>query len=463
IFAAGIFAAQGSPSRLYAFPLPTSSLVAWHLLPAMAAMMLESVVSTTALNTVFDLGWPVLGPALFAAVAVAAFASVLWLTEKSGWLFVALLVVPSALGIWLKSRYGEAFSPPTRLWTEVTPTEFATMLAVVVLAYCAAVAGVSRNRCGEPLPSLGILAWLDRLLDPAPYAGLPFRSAAEGQFWFEWRKKGWAMPAAVVVPLILGASIWLIASRNPQELLQMLFFGGGCLLSGVGIVGGLILGNCGPDDASYEMGGFLATRPLTNTDMARTILKTAAKSVFMACAIWIAACLALYLILLAFQVTPRPALPAQLGWWYFPATLIGAWTVTGLLTTAGLTGRSRPFVIFLCGLFTLWIGLILLSKFALSRVAQEQLAHGACVAGGIAFVLATAWAMVASHRRALIGWPTVYVAASFWAALSALIAVADVVHASHRIPLYLLLVGISALAVAPLATAPLALAWNRTR
>jgi hypothetical protein len=377
-------------------------------------------------------------------------------------MFVALVTFPLTLGIWFKSRYGEAFSPPTRLWTEVTPTEFATMLAVVVLAYCAAVAGVSRNRCGEPLPSFGILAWLNRLLDPAPYTGLPFRSAAGAQFWFEWRKKGWPMPVVIVFGLILGPSVWLIASRNPQELLVMFLVGGG-MLSAAGMIGGLILGNCGPDDATFEMGSFLASRPLTNSDMARTILKTGAKSVFIAWAVWIAAFLALYLVLLAVQVTPAPALPRELGWWYFPATLIGAWTVTGLLAVAGLTGRSRPFVILSCAFFTLWIGLAVLSKFALSRLAQEQLVQGACAAGGIVFVLATAWAMVVAHRRALIGWPTVYVAASIWAALNAFIAVVDVMHASQRIPLYILLVGISALAVAPLATAPLALAWNRNR
>src|SRR5437667_12048436 len=35
IFGAAVFAAQGTPARLYAFPVPTSSLLAVHMVPAM--------------------------------------------------------------------------------------------------------------------------------------------------------------------------------------------------------------------------------------------------------------------------------------------------------------------------------------------------------------------------------------------------------------------------------------------
>src|SRR5262245_36173251 len=43
LFGTAIFAAQGHPSRLYALPVANSSLVAWHLIPAMLLMALEVV------------------------------------------------------------------------------------------------------------------------------------------------------------------------------------------------------------------------------------------------------------------------------------------------------------------------------------------------------------------------------------------------------------------------------------
>ena len=73
------------------------------------------------------------------------------------------------------------------------------------------------------------------------------------------------------------------------------------------------------------MGHFLATRPMTSTDMARTMLKAAGISLLVAWALWAVAFLALFAILLLSHVDPRPQLPNEVGWWYFPITLLGTW------------------------------------------------------------------------------------------------------------------------------------------
>src|SRR5437879_5430651 len=64
ILAVAIFHAQGSPSRLFVYPLPASVIAACHLFPAMAAMAIGCLISTVALNAVFDLEWPLWGPAI---------------------------------------------------------------------------------------------------------------------------------------------------------------------------------------------------------------------------------------------------------------------------------------------------------------------------------------------------------------------------------------------------------------
>src|SRR5712691_2305151 len=463
-FAAAAFAAQGEPSRLYAFPVPTSSLVAWKMLPAMVLVSLETLVSSAALNVVFDLNWPLWGPALFVAVAVAAIQATLWLTEKSAWLPWAFALVATVLGLWLKSRYGETFSQPNRLWSEVTPSDVVTMLSFALLSYFVAVIGVARQRRGDVLPSLGILAWLERTFDSAPEVGQPFRTPAQAQFWFEWRQKGWAMPAAVLFGIVGGCGGWLIFSRDCQELLHGFFVGGG-LLSVVGLVGAMILGNTGPSDANFEMGQFLATRPLTNVEMSRMILKTAAKSVFLAWSIWAVAFLTLYMILLAFQAVPPNAFPSELiGWgWYFPATLLGPWIVVGLLGSVGLAGRPRTAWKLFAALFLLIIARPLFAKYALSYQAQLQFDRGMTIALGVVYVLGTAWAFVAARRRSLIGSRTTWTALSTWATLSVLVVLERALHRPNDVPLCVFTVGLLASATATLATAPLALAWNRNR
>jgi hypothetical protein len=341
IFGAAVFAAQGHPSRLYTYPVSNSTIVAWHLLPAMAVMALETLVSTAALNAVFDLGWPLWGPAMFLTVMLAAINAVFWLTEKSAWVAFAIGAVAAVLGCWFKSRFGPVFSDPTHFWTDVTAGEFLTMLALGVLAYAAAVAAVARNRRGAPLPALGIVAWIQRTFDPAPVVGVPFRSAAHAQFWFEWRRKGWVMPVAVVLCIIGSTCLWLIFSRRPQDLF-IGFFGGGALLSLFGFIGGIVIGNVGPTDANSRMGQFFATRPMTSGDLARTILKTATRSLLIAWGIWAAAVLALYVILSGtmpiLAITSHHSLP----WWYIPATLLGPWIVMVVGAAIHLTGRLRP-------------------------------------------------------------------------------------------------------------------------
>jgi hypothetical protein len=343
----------------------------------------------------------------------------------------------------------------------VTFTEVVTMAAFAFIGYVVAVIGVSRNRRSEPLPSLGIVAWLDRLLNPAPYAGPPFRSGFQAQSWFEWRKKGMAMPASVVLGLFLGLVGWLLVNRTSQGLIESLLVGGG-LLSAAGIICGMIMGNYGSNDTALEMGSFLASRPLTTIEMARATLGAAARGLVTGWLYWAGAFLVVYLVLLATQI-PSPVLPRGLSWAYFPATLIGAWALMGLLTSLGLAGRSHLLMVLFCVLPAVYIGLAVFSKFALSRSGQELFMQCTISVTAVAVMLATIWIFVAARRQRLIGWATVYVAATLWAALAALIGVTDVWQVWQRPALYVSLVGVGALALVPLAAAPLALAWNRSR
>ena len=463
VFAAGVFVAQGGPARLFAIPVASPTLVTWRMFPAMAIVSLETLVSTAALNAIFDLAWPLWGPALFVAAAVAAVQATFLFCDKSTWLIWAYGLVTMVLALWYRSRYGATFSSmgPTQMWSEVTPFEVLTLLAFVAISWYLGVVGVARSRRGDALASLGILAWLERVFDPTLKTGQMFRTPVEAQSWLEWQRKGGAMPAGVVFCLILGVSGWLIFNRDPQDLL-LGFVAGGGLLSVLGLVIGLMMGNVGANDAIFEMGHFRATRPMTSTEMARTILKTAGKSVCVAWSIWAAAFLALYLTLRATNSFPQQTLPKELIWWYFPATLLGPWIVVTALTSVGLIGRSQLFVQLLFALLTPFFGLAFLSSF-LSRQANSQLIQGLAAGFGVVFVLGTAWAFVAAHRRLLIGSTTVYLGSSVWVMLSALVVLARVLDFVGSTAVFVFVIGLAALAVAPLATAPLAVMWNRNR
>ena len=463
IFGAALFDAAGQPARLFALPVSTASLVAWQMLPAMAVMVLQSVTSTALMNAAFDVGWPLWGPALFAAVGVAAMQAVLWTTEKSGWILLALTVVGLVLGLWFKSRFGPLFSQPTHLWLEVAPLEVLTLLMFAGLSYYAAVVGVARRRCGESLPSLGIIAWVERVFDPPPDVGPPFVAPLQAQYWMEWRKKGWALPVIVVFGMFIGLSIWVIFIRKLPHLFEG-FAAGGAMVTMMGFIG-MFLGNVGSNDTTFEMGHFLATRPLTNTEISRTILKVLARSVLMAWTIWAVPFAILYATLCWNQAVPHTSdnFVTNWGWRYFPATLLGCWTITTVLASLAMTGRSTLLAKTFFGVVAFLIGEMLFSKFALPADARLSFDRGVFVTIGVLLGLGTIWLFFAARRRGLIGTSTVSIAACVWTLLSGLIVLDWSLHPARPQLLGVLAFSAAALVVAPLAAAPLAMAWNRNR
>lgn len=460
IFAVAAHAAQGPVARLFAFPVTTQTLVLWHFIPMMALVVIQSVASTVCLNAVYGTEWPLWGPALFVAVAIVSLQSAFWLMEKSGWAMLVLAGVTMALGIWFSSRYGGWFSQPTRFWREVTLSEALTMLGMTVTAYAVAVAGVARNRRGEAPFSLGILARLERVFGSPSDVSRPFRTAKQAQLWYEWRMKGWAFPAIVLLGLVAGLGIWSWTNRSPQDLIDGFVFGGS-ILAGVGLMCGFFVGASGRED--FELGQFLATRPMTNTVITNAILKMATRSVMVGWGIWAAAFALAWVILIPANPGVQWGLPATVRWWYFPATLCGTWAAMNLIASLVLTGRRHLFAILYGGLIIIWVGWAFFSNVFLSQPARELLAQAMMVLGGALCVIGSAWCFLIAGRRALIGWGTLAIAISLWALLSIVTLLEWGRHPTEPLSVYLLVVGLLALAVAPVATAPLAYSWNRTR
>jgi hypothetical protein len=229
------------------------------------------------------------------------------------------------------------------------------------------------------------------------------------------------------------------------------------------MVAGLLMGNTGPNDATFDMGSFLATRPLTDRQMARTILKTAGLSVCCSWILWAAAFLILTLILRAAGAFIPQGIPPELGWWYFPATLLGPWVVAAVGAAIGLTGRSALLLKIFCGVLTLTVGVTLFAKFVLPGDAQRVLFLTLVGLIETACLVGTVWLFAAARRRGLVPMPTVYAAAAVWCVLVTIVMADWMMHPQGPARLYLFAATVVTLAVTPLAAAPLALSINRHR
>ncbi len=359
------------------------------------------------------------------------------------------------------------FSFPTHYWDVVTPLDVATLALVAAGAYGVAVVGVARNRRGEARLSIGLFDRLSRVFAAWPERGAAFGTPGEAQLWFEWRKKGWAMPAMVILGLLTGLGTWLLAVRGAKELFE------GAVASGVffvvvALMIGFLLGHVGGGD--FRMDPFFATRPMTTTDMAWATLKCAAKSLFFGWLIWAASLLALMGALWAIGVSFALDLPEPFGWWYLPATFLAAWAGFSFWGPLAMGGRGRLLIGLVFAGVVLLIGLMLLWNYVLSFEGQVQFLRWGLAASAIAFVPGTAVAFAAAYRRSLIRMPAVLTAASAWGLLTATSVwglftamVTPIFGFADAIVVSCWTAGVLALAVSPLATAPLALAWNRNR
>lgn len=467
IVGAGALTALGPIKRLYVYPVRTATLVTWQLIPAMVLTGVATLLTCLALNALFDLQWPLLGPSLFAAVAFSAVIAMLWLTENTAWLPPCVGLVAAGLGLWFKTQYGPLFHQPTHYWTEVTLADAAVLFGIAVAAHVVAVYGVSRQRRGEALPPMGIVAWVERMLNARELSKRRFASSTDAQLWCEWQKKGWVMPACVGFGLVVGGIGWLTLNRNLGDLIEGLCFGGGAAIPVVGMLGGLVLGNSGLSDSNYAMGPFLSTRPMTNAQYARILLWTTAKSVLSAWLLWAVPAAAIFSSLLLTGNLP-PLLtvrPGVVDWWwsFLPGALLGPWLIATCLAAVMLTGRSAMFVVGLIGLFVVSLAANVVTGYTLTPDQFKVFWQGVFVTLSAMAVAGTIWLFVTARRRELIDAVAVWASLAVCGGLIIWLAAWQVVARGLSPVGAVCLTGLIALIVAPIAGTPLALAWNRTR
>lgn len=462
-----LYYAQGPVARMYAYPLHTSALVAWRMFPAMLIVAGQSLVTTLALDSLFGLNWPFLGPALFMAVVIAWANAIGWLMEKSlGWHIFFMSVVAAVMFSWFQSHYDEATSSkrvPVHYWDQVTVADELTMMAFALAAYCVAVIGVTRNRCGEPPLSLGVMQRLATRLVSRQVRKPCLTTPSRAYFRSELRGKGWVMPAAVIVVLVTFGGGWLQLDRNPDNLIGGYLVGGGWLTV-LGVLGGMPMGNTGRSDSIYTMRQFTATLPISDREMAYITLRTTTISVLASWLIWAAALGISYAILYTTGAASQVNYPDGFIWWlYIPATLLGIWTSATTVTAMGLTGRATLWLKTVLTLFATFILVVVFAKLALSPAGEDLVLQILISAIFLAIDIAAVGVFIVAYRRRIIKpaltWLTV--GSGFVIAL-----IAFMYWPCDWKPYWLAVVMLAVpyyLTVAPLATFPLAISANRHR
>lgn len=466
-------ASRGALRSKYTLPVRSGALVGCTLANgALAAAIIYWLVALS-FNTAFHTGWPLWGPAWWAVVTYVAFQTAVWSTAgaRGGVLrpivFLVLLVIFAGLPNLLQRLVptsSETGGAP--VWPTISAAELAASLAAVAACYLAAVYVVARDRCGEAWSPVWLSPawWTQRVGNSAflpaaaqsQFTPRTFRSPRAAQFWMEWRSKGRYVPLAVAATL---GVLWVVAAVNrldwrsvseALEGLTAMFF---MIAPFVGVY-------LGHRSERFDMKPFLATQPLTDGDQAMVVLRHVAAACGAGAIIWLIG----VVVTATVWGQPFPSVPpgreavtllfkAQL----LLGFLLALWT---LVAIGAALGMARSWFVPVGGLG----GGVLLMIFvhfagrgsSLPAAVATLLLVGGSVGG-------TAAAFVAARRKRLISMPTMLRALVAYVVLVLICFFTARDTGGMSLEALPCIVGFCAAPLAPMAAAPLALAWNRHR
>jgi len=480
-FAIGIAIAQGPMSRLFAWPISSNAIVAWHAISGAIVLAAETALAVSLYNRLFHTQWPIVGPMLFAGVVWTAVQLLQFIRVQPSLSGVCFWSSPLLLLLlWLASRYGAILSPPTHYWRETTVGDILMLVIIAAICYAMAWAGVRITRPGGQLPHLGFSEWLTRRWESLTFGSsirTSFQSAADAQDWYEYKLKGWALPfiSSIVTSLVILAITTVAITRNwnmeegneissviPALLtwisLFPLFWGALFAFEDSANPGekrdkGLV--DVFEPKTLESMGSFLAVRPIENRMFSKVILWTIAKSIA-------SMLFPVVPVLLAIGLANRmPALLTVpgIGLWWMPLMLILPWiSMANAASFAFIAHRGATYLF--GGAFVVGISLFLASQLLASDVFLRLLAVGTTVLS-ILIMMLTIWIFDRCRRANQLPARTQLL--SF--AMVVGIICAAIVFRPIDPPMvaYPLTLAVAALAVLPFAALPLAIGASRHR
>lgn len=465
----GDFAARQSmyPSRRLTLPVTTNALTTWPLVYGSLAM----IVLWLALRT-FGI-WPAgievpwIWPAFLAASLLAWTQALTWMPYPLPGLRIIAMVlwlgtIDTIALLALHFKAGE--------WLMI-----GILAPQIPLAYIAAHFAVTRARRGE-IPDWRRAFAMARVGRFS--RGLNFKSPADAQAWFEWRRHGWSLP--VWVGILLPFELVLLwgateSARLVFTILLAILLTPPFIATFVAAAVSTSSSNAGDTSGTTA---FVATLPLTNAELVAAKLKMAIRSTLVA---WLIVAIAVPITL---QLSGTEALVRRA--WRLDSQILGmaravvlsllilaaciaaTWTQLVQSLYIGLTGRSsliKASVFLAIGFFVLFGPLV-------EWIADTERLGEVWSALPIIFsilvaakMIAVVWIGLQLYRKRLVSDRTLITGAAVWSLMvlslyGVLAWMLDTPHVPHYL---IMLVAILTIPLARLSAAPIALASNRHR
>jgi len=458
------------PARMFALPVRTAALVGWPMLYGTGAVAILWLITALSARWPWRIELPLVWPALLAAVFLAWTQALMWMPYGLPGLR-AIVTVP-----WLATL--DAVALLAIHYQVPEPMMVAFLAPQLPLAWVTACSAVARARRGDVPDWRGVFA------RPGSNAVLTrrrdhFPSPARAQAWFEWRRHGRSLPALVALLLPFELALLWLAKDAPAFVFEILF---------LALITPPFMAACtawtvsqpnpqGRD--SYGVPPFIATRPLTSTELIAAKLKMAMWSTLAA---WLVVLVALPLALewsgtwsVVIERVRRmhdaigTARAATVVLLILAGFIVATWKQLVQSLHIGLTGRA--WIVKGSVLLTLTLLILLgpIVEWIIDTPGVQRALWDALplILASLVGLKMSAAAWIATHldRSRLLGDRALVLGAASWsAAVLWLHGVLVWFFSTPFVAHYLLaLIAILAVPLARLSAAPLALSWNRHR
>tara|TARA_R110002111_G_scaffold117466_1_gene179423 strand:- start:13905 stop:15599 length:1695 start_codon:yes stop_codon:yes gene_type:complete len=491
-------ALSGSEKICRALPVSSRAIASWLMFSMVGLVVVLQLLTNGVYRMLFfdehwlaDY-WPLLGPLLFLVTLVLVGHCFYWSIQAPSFTRVLLgFALIGGLFFWFFSRYyPHGFQADVIPWSHVSLGEFVLMQLVGVAAWYQGTRAFAQVRAGTAVPSPAweqATIWWDRLLSgaipeqqPEP---LSRRSALTKLHWRDSCHRAVILGGLLFGGIALAANLGLSSQLNSNQLSVLDITEGFWFVTLVAsfIASPLVaflLGDGICNKGRTEMKRFLAMAPLSDRELNARLLRNMVKtSVLTLALIFGALILSLGITvllwgpgILSHMVTRLFSsreflfrfLLTGVGFWVFAANTVSfLWTGRTWFINSVVGFGFGGFVFYVITLYRLGT---LGHRFPLAGVIMESmlLAVYVLITGG------TFAAYVVACRKVLISGRNIFLALLIWCCVGVLLVVMllnDAVRFNH-LPewgVFWVYSAVCALALAPFATIPLALRWNRHR
>lgn len=394
----------GKPAHRYRLPSPSLMLVGVPMLCSMITTFAFYVVVAFILNATFDAGWLIWGPAFFAVAAVAWMQAIYWSTCNSDGLLAVVGLTSTIVVIAIAGNGMLTYGNAPFLIKELTALRFLGYVGVMVFSLWLATLGFSKLRHGQGIPVKELVTRVTDLM-PAGRTDTPFRSASAAQLWYEFRHRGFVLPA---IASVIGAFVLVVACFGEQPARYALGTGATILAICVPCFGMYF----GPRKSNGEFGHFFGSRPMTDRRFADAVLKNAAISYVITTLVWAATAGVTYWFFAGgssdeFLLSWNPQKPwaiANAIWTAFVFWILG-WAAVSLISSITLGGRKLSIRILPVMIVCMFLVV------GCNTWIDNKTVYNICVCAIAAtFVAAFATALSFAYRWKLIGKARVFLA-----------------------------------------------------